>query len=149
MLAEMFKIMALMAGWSAGTSGKSRRMSGASARAIDCIRPASRSTRMNPSQSAIMPMRPIAVSTANSAESIQAWFTSAIRPLKAAVAMAPRMRARKIALSIALPPGAREGPDCRAAASRISCPASRSSPQKSPIGISAGRRVPEGAVDAP
>ena len=96
-LAEMFMIIALIAGCSAGISGKSRRISGASARAIERISPASCSTRIRPSQSAIMPSRPIAVWMANFADSIMpSLVTASMLPAKAAYRTALRTSAMKM-----------------------------------------------------
>ena len=99
MLAARFMIMAPMAGWSGGMEGKSRRMTGAKPCAIACMRPASRKMRMKPSQSAIIPMRPMAMVTAPLAESMPAWFTSVMRPVNAATATEPRISTMKIPFS--------------------------------------------------
>ena len=77
-------------------------MRGATPRAIEAITPASRNTRMKPSQSAMVPTSGRARSiTANFAASIQAWFTDSMFPLNAAVATAIRIRAMKMAFSTA------------------------------------------------
>ena len=60
MLAPMFMIMALIAGWSAGTSGKSRTMIGRSDRANARSTPASWATCIRPKNSAMVPTSPIA-----------------------------------------------------------------------------------------
>jgi len=60
MLLEMFRIIALIAGWSVGTEGKSRRITGEIARATTRMRPASCATRISPRKNAITPTRPSA-----------------------------------------------------------------------------------------
>ena len=55
MLAAMFMIIEPIAGWSGGTSGKSRVISGRRARAMACMMPDLSASRITPSQSAITP----------------------------------------------------------------------------------------------
>ena len=64
MLAAMLRIIALIAGLSSGTSGKSRRMTGRTARAMVAIRPPFSATRINPRKNAMTPTSPMARSTA-------------------------------------------------------------------------------------
>jgi hypothetical protein len=59
----MLRIIALIAGWSSGTSGKRRRMTGAAADAIRRSRPPSDATFMRPMNKDITPTRPKASST--------------------------------------------------------------------------------------
>ena len=55
MLAAMFIIIAPMAGWSGGTSGNSRRITGRSPRASTCTRPERSASRMIPNHTASVP----------------------------------------------------------------------------------------------
>ena len=82
MFAAMFITIAPSAGCSGGTSGKSFRMSGRMARAMICMRPDRSASRMIPSQSAMMPTRPIASVTAFFAPSSAPLVTSGNLPVK-------------------------------------------------------------------
>ena len=95
-LEAIFMIMALRAGWSAGTSGNNRTMRGRSQRARVCRNPPTCTTRSMPNQKAITPTRPMASVTADLAESIEAVVTSAILPVKAAVTTEPTIRLNQI-----------------------------------------------------
>ena len=68
MLAEMFRTIALMAGLPVGTVGKSSRMTGLTAREMLAINPASEATRIKPRKNAMIPISPIARSTASRAD---------------------------------------------------------------------------------
>jgi hypothetical protein len=63
-LADMFRIMAPIAGWSGGTSGKRRVISGRIRRAMTTSMPPASATFINPRKSVITPTRPMANSTA-------------------------------------------------------------------------------------
>ena len=84
MLAAMFRIIALIAGLSAGTSGKSRRMTGRTSRAMVAIRPPFSATRIRPRKKAMTPTSPIARSTALRADVRIEPVSSSIRPVAAA-----------------------------------------------------------------
>ena len=71
-LAEMFMIIAPMAGCSGGTSGNSRVIKGRTSRAMVTSRPAASPTFMTPKNSAMTPIRPMASSTAFRAPSMTA-----------------------------------------------------------------------------
>ena len=71
-LAEMLRIMAPMAGCSAGTSGNRRTMSGRTTRAMMTRSPPASATFMSPRKSAITPTRPMASVTAPPAASTTA-----------------------------------------------------------------------------
>ena len=71
-LAEMFMIIAPMAGCSGGTSGNIRVISGRTSRAMVTSRPAASPTFMTPKNSAMTPIRPMASSTALRAPSMTA-----------------------------------------------------------------------------
>ena len=85
MFDDMFIIMALMAGWSPGTSGKSRVITGFSLRAITLKRPAFSATFIKPNHrgweagskpligSAIVAMAPAIVTVANVVGPQQSW----------------------------------------------------------------------------
>ncbi len=79
-LAAMFMIIAPMAGWSAGTSGKSRTITGRIIRASTSRPPAASSTFMSPRNSVIAPARLMARSTLPFAPSSAALPTAAIVP---------------------------------------------------------------------
>ena len=78
MLEAMFITMAPMAGWSAGTSGKSRRRIGRSARAMATRSPPSWAMRMRPRKKIIGPAIPITRFTASLAPSKAAAETACI-----------------------------------------------------------------------
>lgn len=61
-LAETFIIIAPLAAWPGGTAGNRWRISGFTSRANRSTTPARSPTRMMPSHSAIMPVRPSAIS---------------------------------------------------------------------------------------
>ena len=84
MLAEMLRIIAPMAGLSAGTPGKSRRMSGRTSRATVAIRPPFSATRISPRKNAMTPTSPIARSTALRADVMIDPVRSSMRPVAAA-----------------------------------------------------------------
>ena len=71
-LAEMFMIIAPIAGWSAGTSGNSRTMSGRTVLAMIASKPPASATFMRPRNSAMTPTSPIASVTDPFAASIMA-----------------------------------------------------------------------------
>ena len=81
MLADMLSTMEPIAGWSAGTSGNRRTMIGLRPRAISEMRPDSSAIFMMPSHRAIIPIRPMAISTETLAMSMAAWVTASIRPV--------------------------------------------------------------------
>ena len=97
-LAAMFMIMALMAGCSAGTSGKRRTITGLRARAMARIIPPASTTRISPSHRAMGPMRPMARVTALLAASKEALVTASMRLVQAAVAVAMRIMASQMML---------------------------------------------------
>jgi hypothetical protein len=99
MFAARLRIIGAIAGWSWGTSGKSRRISGLSPVAMERIRPPSRTMPKNPSQSAIWPTSSRANRTAPLAASREAEVTWAMVPVKAAVRTEPTMRTKKRPLS--------------------------------------------------
>ena len=74
MLAAMFITIAPIAGWSPGTSGKSRRITGRNARASTCTRPERSARRMIPSHTASVP-------TSGSAMDMTAVFAPSKAPL--------------------------------------------------------------------
>ena len=84
MLAAKLRIIALIAGLSAGTSGKSRRVAGRTSRARLAIRPPFSATRISPRKNAITPTSPIARSTALRADVMIDPVSSSIRPVAAA-----------------------------------------------------------------
>jgi hypothetical protein len=99
MFAARLRIIEPIAGWSSGTSGNSRRMSGRSARAMERMSPPSRTMAIIPSQSAICPTSPRARSTEALAAVSEASVTRGMVPRKAAVRTEPAMRTRKMPLS--------------------------------------------------
>ena len=80
-LAAKFRIIADIAGWSAGTSGKRRTMAGRMARATSRISPPASAILTSPSQNAITPISPMESSAAPRAPSKDAAVVSAILPL--------------------------------------------------------------------
>ena len=84
MLEAKFMTIAVIAGWSAGTSGKSRRKSGRRPRMMTRSRPPSEATRTSPRKKTIAPVSPITSSMARLAVSRDVLETSSIRPVKAA-----------------------------------------------------------------
>jgi hypothetical protein len=99
MFAARLRIIAAIAGWSWGTSGKRRRIKGRSPLAIDRIIPPSRTMPKNPSHNAIWPTSSRANRTAPLAASRDAVVTWGILPVKAAVRTEPTMRKKKRPLS--------------------------------------------------
>ena len=85
MLAEMFKIIALIAGLPLGTEGKRRRMTGLIARDRLAMRPASEATRMRPRKNAMTPINPMAKSTALRADVRMASVSACMWLVKAAI----------------------------------------------------------------
>ena len=77
-LAEMFRIIAPMAGCSAGTSGNRRIISGRTVRAMITNSPPASATRIRPRNSAMTPTSPIANVTELLAASIMASPSSSI-----------------------------------------------------------------------
>ena len=94
MLAAMFITIEPMAGCSGGTSGKSRRMMGRSARASNETSPERSASRIRPSHSAITPMRGNAVlTTAYSVISKLLSATSERWPVQPPITTAPTINA--------------------------------------------------------
>ena len=83
-LAAILRIIALIAGLSAGTFGKSRCITGPRARARLRSRPASSATRIRPRKKAMSPTRPMARSTAPPADDTMESVRACIWPAKAA-----------------------------------------------------------------
>ena len=100
MLAAMLRSMALMAGLSGGSPGKSRRMTGLTSRARRAMSPASEATRIRPRKKAITPTRPIARSTAPRAEETTASVRARISPLSAAARIEARATTTKMPFSM-------------------------------------------------
>ncbi len=94
-----FMIMAPMAGWSDGTSGNSRRMTGRRPRATASSRPPSRATRIRPRNSAITPTSPITSWTASPADSMAFCCSASMRPVKAAHRIELRMSVSQMPFS--------------------------------------------------
>ncbi len=80
-LAAKFRIMADIAGWSPGMSGKRRTITGRRPRATRRISPPASAILTSPSQKAITPIRPIAIPAASRAPSNDADVVSVILPL--------------------------------------------------------------------
>ncbi len=78
-------------------------MSGRSPRAMDRIRPPSRTMPIIPSHSAIWPTRPMASSTEALAAASEASVTRGMVPRKDAVRTEPAMRTKKMPLSTGPP----------------------------------------------
>ena len=85
-LADMFRIMAPMAGCSAGTSGKRRTMRGRTVRAMMTSRPPASATFMSPRKRAMTPTSPMARVTALPADSTMARERTSMGDLSSAVA---------------------------------------------------------------
>ena len=102
MLAAIFRIMALIAGLSAGSVGKSSRMTGLTARPRLAIRPASEATRMRPRKNAITPTSPMARSTALRADDTTASVSDCISPVTAAARTEVSTTKTKMPLSMKL-----------------------------------------------
>jgi hypothetical protein len=100
-----FMIIADIAGCSAGTSGKRRRISGASQRATASRRPASKAIRISPRKKTITPTSPITSWTADFACSKTAATTSPMRsgPEAAATSNDATTSTSQIALSTGPP----------------------------------------------
>ena len=98
MFAEMLRIMALMAGCSAGTSGNRRTIKGRTRRANCRIMPPASRTRTKPSHNAMMPINPMASVTAPLAAAMLASAVSCMRPDTPAKRIAPMMKTTKTTL---------------------------------------------------
>ena len=98
MFAEMLRIMALMAGCSAGTSGNRRTMTGRTRRASCRIMPPASRMRTNPSHSDMMPIKPMASVTAPFAAAMLASAAACICPDAPANSMPPMTNATKTTL---------------------------------------------------
>ncbi len=84
MFAAKFITIAVIAGWSGGTLGKSRRRIGRRPRMMKRSSPPSEATRTSPRKKTIAPVRPITSSMACLASSREALETAFMRPVKAA-----------------------------------------------------------------
>ena len=98
MFAEMLRIMALMAGCSAGTSGNRRTITGRTRRASWRIMPPASRMRTKPSHNAMMPIKPMASVTAPLAAAMLASAVSCMRPDRPANRMAPMTKMTKTTL---------------------------------------------------
>ena len=102
-LAEIFIIMAPMAGWSGGTSGNKRTITGFKALDMIFIRPESSAIFIMPSHMAITPIRPKASSTAVLAFSMAAVVTWSIFPFMAPTKKPIRINPAQMMLIIITP----------------------------------------------
>ena len=96
MFAAIFISIEPIAGWSGGTSGNNRCISGRNPYAMRCTRPARSAKRIMPSHSAMIPHNPIAIVTAVFAPSSAPPVTSLSRSFQPPIATASNTSASQI-----------------------------------------------------